>query len=750
MTITQPATRRHRAARLRAAVDSHPGARRIGFVLAFALAVAVGRATRLPGTQLALVWPAAGVGVLWLAASWRTPRARWVDTALVGAVAALVNLLTGGVPASSVLLGVANAVMALVPAAVYRRWGPGGWVLRRPSDLIALGLAALAGAAASLPEAMLAGAVTGRTSWPVAGLYLLRISVSVFVVAATGLRFADPRPSQPAAAGYAETALAVGVVAAGYVTVFGLGRGLPLAFLVLPLSAWVSLRRPTTIAAAHVLAAATAVVLLTMHGRGPFGTAGPVAQAGLAQSFTAVLAFLTLVLALHRDDRVTLELRLREAQGRSLAQADLLRGVIDTIGDGVVVIDATGNTVVRNPAAQRLLGLPPLDFHGVDLVDDSCDWSGYYGTFRPDGRPFPAAELPITQALRGAVVGDTDMVIRNPALPHGRTVSVNAQPMTHTGDDGAVIVTGATAAFRDVTQARTAAAETAAARDLFAGVLDAATEQSIIGTDGAGRITVFNPGAERMLGRVAADVLGTDLADLHDPAELAARAAELGLTPDGAGPDGAVPDAGAAPSEPLLACARTARHDTRVWSLPTADGRRLDVRETVTAMRDSAGGVTGFISVATDITAQLAAERRTADSEQLFRLGFETAPVGMALVGLSGAAAGSFLRVNPAIAEFLGRPGSQLLGGGVDLLGDPADESSCRTPLAGLLAGTRDQVRAEVRFRHADGRELWGLLSASVIRPTGGGEPYLVCLVEDVTARRRAEPRCATRRCTTR
>lgn len=71
-----------------------------------------------------------------------------------------------------------------------------------------------------------------------------------------------------------------------------------------------------------------------------------------------------------------------------------------------------------------------------------------------------------------------------------------------------------------------------ASRDLFAGVLDAVTEQSIIATDADGLITVFNAGAERMLGYSASEMIGTTPDRLHDGEEIRHRAAELGLPPD--------------------------------------------------------------------------------------------------------------------------------------------------------------------------------------------------------------------------
>ena len=53
-------------------------------------------------------------------------------------------------------------------------------------------------------------------------------------------------------------------------------------------------------------------------------------------------------------------------------------------------------------------------------------------------------------------------------------------------------------------------------------VIDAVTEQSIIGTDVDGVVRVWNPGAERMLGLPRADVVRTrSITDFHLPEELA-------------------------------------------------------------------------------------------------------------------------------------------------------------------------------------------------------------------------------------
>jgi PAS domain-containing protein len=66
-------------------------------------------------------------------------------------------------------------------------------------------------------------------------------------------------------------------------------------------------------------------------------------------------------------------------------------------------------------------------------------------------------------------------------------------------------------------------------RDQFVGVLEAATQFSIIATDTTGAITVFNEGASRLLSYQPEEVLGRTPTFLHDPEELAGRAAELGV-----------------------------------------------------------------------------------------------------------------------------------------------------------------------------------------------------------------------------
>jgi PAS domain S-box-containing protein len=152
---------------------------------------------------------------------------------------------------------------------------------------------------------------------------------------------------------------------------------------------------------------------------------------------------------------------------------------------------------------------------------------------------------------------------------------------------------------RDITVQRQAEAELQAARDGLQAVLDAATEVAIIATDAQDRITVFNRGAERMLGYRSEEVMGRSPKAWHLPEEIEARAAalsrDLGRPID--------------KSDAFAARALLEGSDTQIWTMVRQDGSRLEVSLSVSVVYSRRGELIGFLGVARDISAQLQAER---------------------------------------------------------------------------------------------------------------------------------------------
>jgi PAS domain S-box-containing protein len=143
----------------------------------------------------------------------------------------------------------------------------------------------------------------------------------------------------------------------------------------------------------------------------------------------------------------------------------------------------------------------------------------------------------------------------------------------------------------ELAQATGSVAET---RAKFQAVLDAASEVSIVATDTRGTITVFNTGAERMLQYRAEEVTGIHTLDMiHLESEWLERSVvltqEMGHPVQGF-------DVFAEP-------VRLGNFDQREWTYVRKDGSHLDVRVSVTAVRNPDGGLQGFLAVATDITA---------------------------------------------------------------------------------------------------------------------------------------------------
>jgi diguanylate cyclase (GGDEF)-like protein/PAS domain S-box-containing protein len=684
--------------------------RLLALILVFGAAFGLGRSTQEAGTDLSLVWPAAGVAFLWLASGWHRPRQRAVDLAAIAVVATLGNLVTGATVPLAVIFGLTNAGQGLMAVVVYRRrrHGRTGWALDSVADLWSLVLASAAGAVASSavgPLYLVLG--TGAPPLETWATYALRNTVSSLVVAAVGLLLlTGRRRSRGFAAGPAElVALTVATLATA-VGVFAVNVGVPIAFLPLPVAVWAGTRLRTTAATLLMAAVGVFAVTTTLAGRGPFAGASPTTRVVLAQLLVGLLVIVTMLLGLGEDERA----RLVREQTRT--NADLLRARerADVLWQqaSIAVIEGTPDGIITtvNDSLAALLGHRPEDLVGAPasaLAD-------------------PAFTPEINEAVGRLRTGHGYVAERRYLTKDGRSLPVLVSTAVLHDETGAV---DRFAGFVvDMSELHAQRSALAAARDQLQGVLDAATEQAIIGTDADGQIIVFSHGAERMTGWSESQALGRDPGFLHEPDEVAERAREVGVDPGFA-----VFVHGVVPGDP----------DTRDWTYLTRDRRRITVRLTISAVAGAQGATTGYLGVATDVTGQVQAERALADSELVFRSAFTNAPVGMLRVALDPADPGRVIGVNPRMCELMGLREAELLGIAAPDLLHPVERAGAHALLASLAASHDLGYPArEAHFLRPDGAGVWGAVSGSVVRP-GSGAPFLLLIVEDVTARRAAE-----------
>ncbi len=142
-------------------------------------------------------------------------------------------------------------------------------------------------------------------------------------------------------------------------------------------------------------------------------------------------------------------------------------------------------------------------------------------------------------------------------------------------------------------------------------VLDSATQISIIATNKDGIITVFNTGAENLLGYGAQEIIGKQTPQIfHLPSELEIVGDSLSFK-YGRKVTGLNVFFGYAVHEQL----------TQVeWTYVRKDGTQFPVRMTINVLRDRDGDISGLLFIAMDIAVIKRSEKALKESERKYRL----------------------------------------------------------------------------------------------------------------------------------
>ena len=135
-----------------------------------------------------------------------------------------------------------------------------------------------------------------------------------------------------------------------------------------------------------------------------------------------------------------------ESRAARLAQAEsalnMFQAVIDSMGDGVFVVDERGSMLFCNRSSESILGYGLMSMPFEERVRA-------IGNFLPDKTtPYPAHELPIARAIRGEAVDQEEIFIKNAMRPEGLWISVTTRPLR----DSQQLLSGAVSVFRDITK----------------------------------------------------------------------------------------------------------------------------------------------------------------------------------------------------------------------------------------------------------------------------------------------------------
>lgn len=125
-----------------------------------------------------------------------------------------------------------------------------------------------------------------------------------------------------------------------------------------------------------------------------------------------------------------------------------LKAILESIGEGLVVVDGIGNFLFVNAAAEKVLGFQALS---LPLSQWSDEWLAAQGIFEADQTtPMTIAAFPLLQAMHGQVINTTELYICPPGQTTGRWLSVTARSL-HQADQ---TTDGVVAFFHDITHSK--------------------------------------------------------------------------------------------------------------------------------------------------------------------------------------------------------------------------------------------------------------------------------------------------------
>ena len=158
----------------------------------------------------------------------------------------------------------------------------------------------------------------------------------------------------------------------------------------------------------------------------------------------------------------------------------------------------------------------------------------------------------------------------------------------------------------------------------------------------------------------------------------------------------------------------------------------------LTPMLGPRGETTGAFVGVLDLTETLRVEQALRESETQFRLMFDLATVGMAVIEPSTR---RVLRVNRRLCRILGYEAGELLGMSFQDLTHPEDRWHDRRRFRRAVLQLDTDYFTEKRYVRKDGTVVWALVNATFIRDANGDPVRAVAAIFDITDRREAETR---------
>ena len=380
-----------------------------------------------------------------------------------------------------------------------------------------------------------------------------------------------------------------------------------------------------------------------------------------------------------------------------------VKAMLDNLSDGIVACDRQGILTLFNQASKQLFGLaqplPPEQ------------WSKNYGLYYADGKALlKQDDVPLFRAFSGESFTDAELKV---VLKNGedRHLVANGSPIFDT--EGVKL--GAVVAVKDVTERKQ--------------VIQALQKRE-------STIKSFYDSAPVMMGIVEL----IEKEDLRHVSGNNMAAAFFGLTPRTIA--GKRTSQSSIPLEVkrrlVAACLQSeARLEAVEFEFTFKVGNYNKHFFSVISIifQTSSADHPLFSYIIQDISDRKRMEIVLQESEERFRLAFEDAPIGMALVALNGL----FLQVNRSLCEIVGFKKAELINLTFQEITHADDRDMDLQNLHNLLQGEIVNYQIQKRYTHKLGHIVWILLNVSVVRDLKNCPQYFIAQIQDITERKTAE-----------
>ncbi|HZU83242.1 MAG TPA: PAS domain S-box protein [Polyangiaceae bacterium] len=244
-------------------------------------------------------------------------------------------------------------------------------------------------------------------------------------------------------------------------------------------------------------------------------------------------------------------------------------------------------------------------------------------------------------------------------------------------------------------------------------LVESITDYAIFMLDPDGYVATWNPGAQRIKGYAADEIIGEHFSVFYPPGDVAAGK----------------------PERELLTAAQFGRVEDEGWRL-RKDGSRFWANVVITALKDEGGALRGFAKVTRDLTHRRATEEELRQAEERFHQ-LVDAVTDYAIFMLDPG--GHVATWNVGASRIKGYQTDEILGRHFSVFYTPEDRAAGR-PDRILEAVRRDGRYEDESWRvRKDGTRFWANVIITALRDGHGRLLGFAKITRDLTARRESE-----------